>query len=333
MTRRFVHLRPPVQPADSAPLVAPAVPAASRPLPPRWSQVNRWVTLLGALLLGLGAMCANYRQVFPELGKVFFVDADCYARMTRVRAVCAHPGLVLKEHDFENAPVGTRPHTTVPLDYLTAGLRLVLLPFYGGRALDLAGAWISPLFGLLTLAGVWYWAESAGLSGRGLSLLVLAASPIVAHGFELGRPDHQSLVMAFLALALAAEWRLWREPSRGWGIVSGVAWALGLWTSLYEPVILLVLTLLAAAIWNRRVLPSKSAAAGFGRGWLYPVACARHRRLAHRRRAGFRRGQRGGVFRGVVAADRRAGQRGPVERNIVRLDGAGIGDFAQSAAL
>ena len=219
-----------------------------------------------ALLLGLGAMCANYRQVFPEPGRVFFVDADCYARMTRVRAVCAQPGLVLKEHDFENAPVGTRPHTTVPLDDATAALRWLLGPFYGANALDLAGAWISPLFGLLTIAGVWYWAESLRLPGRWVALLVLAASPIVAHGFELGRPDHQSLVMAFMAFALAAEWRLWQKPSRGWGIVSGAAWALGLWTSLYEPVILLVLTALAAAIWNRRVFRQKARLPGLAAG-------------------------------------------------------------------
>ena len=222
--------------------------------------------LAAALLVGSGAMCANYRQVFSKPGKVFFVDADCYSRMTRVRAVCAQPGLVLKEHDFENAPAGTRPHTTVPLDYATAALRFVLLPFYGERALDLAGAWISPLFGLLTLAGVWYWAESARLPGRGLSLLVLAASPIVAHGFELGRPDHQSLVMVCMAFALAAEWRLWRTPSRGWGIVSGAAWALGLWTSLYEPVILLALILLAVAIWNRNVFRQKARLPGLAAG-------------------------------------------------------------------
>ena len=234
------------------------MPSAPSYLPPwRWSAAEKWITLVATLLLGLGAMCSNHRQVFPEPGKVFFVDADCYARMTRVRAVCAQPGLVLKEHNFENAPAGTRPHTTVPLDYATAALRLLLLPFYGERALDLAGAWISPLFGLLTLAGVWYWAESARLPGRALTLLVLAASPIVAHGFELGRPDHQSLVMACMAFALAAEWRLWRAPSRGWGVVSGLAWALGLWTSLYEPVILLLLVLLAAAIWNRAIFRQK----------------------------------------------------------------------------
>ncbi len=101
------------------------------------------------------------------------------------------------------------------------------------------------------------------LPGRAFALLVLAASPIVAHGFALGRPDHQSLIVACMAGALAAEWALWRRPSRGWGIVSGVAWAVGLWTSLYEPVILLAAVVVAGLIWNR---PALRRARGC-RGW------------------------------------------------------------------
>ncbi len=226
-------------------------PSPLNPALRRFSPFVRWVTLGAASLLALGAMCANFQQVFSTPGKVYFVDADCYARMTRVRSVCGQPGLVLKHHDFENSPFGTRPHTTVPLDDATAWLRLALRPFYGERALDLAGAWISPLFGFLTIVAIWHWSEQGRLPGRQLALLVLAASPILAHGFELGRPDHQSLVLLCMALALAAEWQLWRHPTRGWGIVSGVAWAVGLWTSLYEPVILLVLIIIAGAIWHR----------------------------------------------------------------------------------
>ena len=219
-------------------------------------------------------MCANYRQTFAAPGQTFFVDADCYSRMTRVRAVTEHPGLVLKEHDFENAPFGTRPHTTIPLDDATAALAFLFKPFFGLRALDLAGAWISPVFGLLTITFVWYWGTNLCSPARWLGLLVLAASPIVAHCFELGRPDHQSLILACMACALAAEWHLWRfqplqevAPSSSslspqsahpvsfqlWGLVSGASWAIGLWTSLYEPVILLAFILLATVVWNRAI--------------------------------------------------------------------------------
>ncbi len=207
--------------------------------------------LFGACLLMLGTTCANFRQVFTAPGKVFFVDADCYSRMTRVRAVCEHPGLVLDHHDFENAPSGTRPHTTVPLDYSIALLRALLRPLYADQALDLAGAWISPLLGVLTLLGLGYaWMEDGSI-GRYFGLLLIAASPILAHGFELGRPDHQSLILTCIAFALAAEWRLWRQSTLVWGMISGISWAVGLWTSLYEPLILLILVAVAAAIWNR----------------------------------------------------------------------------------
>ena len=213
------------------------------------------MTLAAALLVALAAACGNHRQVFVENDRaVHFVDADCYSRMTRVREVCAQPGEIIREHRFENYPFGTDPHTTIPFDYAVYALRLGLLPFYGARALDLAGAWVSPLLGLATVLAVWLWAERGRLPGRTPAVLILAASPIVAHGFGLGRPDHQSLILLCMAVALCAEWRLWRGPSRGWGIVSGVAWALGLWTSLYEPTILLALAVLAALLWNRPVL-------------------------------------------------------------------------------
>jgi len=47
---------------------------------------------------------------------------------------------------------GTTPHTTVPLDYLILGLLLLLKPFTA-HALDLAGAFVSPLLALL---GGWF---------------------------------------------------------------------------------------------------------------------------------------------------------------------------------
>lgn len=216
----------------------------------------------------VGAACANFRQVFMAPGRVFFVDADCYARMTRVLAIGEHPGLVLKWHEFENAPFGTRPHTTVPLDYSVVFLRALLTPFYGSSALDFAGAWVSPLLGWLALVAVWRGLRDARWPCRVFGLLVFAASPILAHGFELGRPDHQSLVLACTAWALVAEWELWKHSTQAWGVVSGVAWALGLWTSLYEPAILLSLSLVAALIWNRAIFRQRQRLPGLILGGL-----------------------------------------------------------------
>ncbi len=220
----------------------------------RWRPVRPWLLLAAALALAVAAACADRASVFPGGGDVDYVDADCYSRMTRVHEVCRHPGEAIRHHTFENYPFGTDPHTTVPFDYAVWALRAPLELASGREARDLAGAWISPVFAVLTILGVWLCMGRGRLRGAWLALLVLAASPIVAHGFRLGRPDHQSLIMGCMAWALAAEWAQWRAPSRGWGMVSGVAWALGLWTSLYEPVILLVVMLAAGLLWNRPVL-------------------------------------------------------------------------------
>ena len=232
----------------------------------RWPHARPWLVLAASLALAVFTACADRGTVFPDGASVDFVDADCYSRMTRVEEVCRHPGAVIRRHAFENYPFGTHPHTTVPLDYAVWLLREILGLATGREARDLAGAWVSPIFGILTLLAVWFWAERARLRAAWLALLVLAASPIVAHGFQLGRPDHQSLIMACLTWALVAEWAQWRRPSQGWGLVSGGAWALGLWTSLYEPVILLAATLLAGLVWHRAALLRRERLPGLALG-------------------------------------------------------------------
>ncbi len=213
----------------------------------------RWAILLAAVIIALAADLVTRRQVVDPAGQIYFVDGDCYARMTRVREVCVHPGVVMRHHDFENYPAGTNPHTTVPLDYLTAALRGILGAAGCGMPRDLAGTWISPLLGLVAVAVLWLWAAREQTVGGWLGLLLFAASPIVAHGFAYGRPDHQSLEVTCLAVALVSEQFQWRAPSRTWGCVSGVAWALGLWTSLYEPLIFIVAVVLVGLIFKREV--------------------------------------------------------------------------------
>jgi hypothetical protein len=106
-------------------------------------------------ILILTTRCANYQDVFVA-GNVYFTDADCYARMTRVRMCSEHPGLILRHHNFENFPTGTTPHTTAPLDYLILALS-ILLKLFSAHAIDLAGALISPLVALLGGWFLWWW--------------------------------------------------------------------------------------------------------------------------------------------------------------------------------
>lgn len=196
--------------------------------------------------------CANYQEVFFG-GDVYFTDADCYARMTRVRMSQDHPGLIIRHHDFENFPTGTTPHTTAPLDYLIFVLSTLLEPF-AVHPLDLAGALVSPMLGLCGGWFLWWWARRMKFRYAWAMLILYAISPILVHGTELGRPDHQSLSILFIMVAVCAEWSLRTEPSRGWEIVSGISWAMAIWVSAYEPLLLLLLILLLGTRQDRQSL-------------------------------------------------------------------------------
>ena len=219
-------------------------------------------------VLAFTVRCWNLRDTFVG-ERIYFVDPDCYSRMTRAASIAEGGPLVIQHHDFENWPDGITPHTTAPLDWLIVagkwmadcGLRIAdsgETSVLRGQTLDLSGALISPLLGALTCGWLAAWAWSAA---RHSSLLArhtifaapffFAVSPIAVHGGALGRPDHQSLVMLLLAIIIGAEVRLmqtvreWekhaRPPNRHiakWSFIGGVAGGLAMWVSLYEPLIL-----------------------------------------------------------------------------------------------
>ena len=240
------------------------------------------LALLLALLVSTALMRIwNHSEVFVA-GKTFFVDADCYSRMTRVRQVLEHPGTPIRRHTFENWPDGIASHTTAPFDYLTAATAWAIQTARHcdtQAALDLAGALISPLLGLVVAAFLWFWAGRLGLRHRVAMIILFATSPMLVHGTVLGRPDHQSLLIVCMAVALGAEVAGLQKTSpdvnrhkqvgtnpdldmkgtgrgatpNGWAAVAGVAWGLGLWVSLYEPAILLV-AVLVFTLWTFRAL-------------------------------------------------------------------------------
>ena len=218
------------------------------------------IIILTALILA--TRCANYPDVFVA-GSTYFTDADCYARMTRVRICAEHPGSVVRHHVFENYPAGTTPHTTAPLDYLIVALYTPLRPFTG-HALDLAGALVSPMLAVLTAWFLWWWLGRMQFRYRWAALILYVISPMLVHATELGRPDHQSLLLLLFALAICAEWGWQAEPSTGWNSLSGIAWSLAIWVSAYEPLLLLLL-LLAFGLLQNRVLRRERASAAAAR--------------------------------------------------------------------
>ena len=227
------------------------------------------IALLSALILA--TRCTNYQDVFVA-GNIYFVDADCYARMTRVQMCDAQPGLIVRHHAFENFPQGTTPHTTAPLDYLILSLSLLLKPFTA-QALDLAGAFVSPLLALLGGWFLWWWSRRMKFQYRWVMLILYAISPILVQGTELGRPDHQSLSMLLVTIAICAEWSRWEATGAvtpRWAVVSGTAWGLAIWNSAYEALILFVLVIVLLFVLGDKEAPHSGAATAKSRraGWV-----------------------------------------------------------------
>ena len=228
------------------------------------------IAILSVLILA--TRCANYEDVFVA-GNVYFADADCYARMTRVQMCDAQPGLIVRHHAFENFPQGTTPHTTAPLDYLILALTVALRPFTS-HGIDLAGAIVSPLFALFGGWFLWWWSRRMKFRYRWVMLIVYAISPILVHGTELGRPDHQSLLMLLVMIAICMEWSLQTSSDairesrivlhiRGWAMISAGAWALAIWVSAYEPVILFLIVITTSFLVNREALFARDRRAGW----------------------------------------------------------------------
>ena len=234
-----------------------------------WKKWADRLALLLLLVLTFAVRCHNHGQIFHDKG-VYFVDGDCYSRMTRAKMV-SEGHWIIRNHDFENWPSGIAPHTTALLDWMIVGLKPVVdvackagvvrnASTWQTQTLDVAGALISPLLGVLTAAWLWWWAGAMGLQFRSAMVLLFALSPIAVHGTVLGRPDHQSLLMFLLAVALGCElWLIRPEDDakishRWWGIAAGSAWGLALWVSLYEPLLLLAPVIVARLLRERKTL-------------------------------------------------------------------------------
>lgn len=220
---------------------------------------------LGAIFLAalfLAAVAWNRAQVFVPRADggilVVYADGDAHSRMQRAAIVAQAPGTVVRQHAFENHPRGTIPHATAPMDYLIAGLAVLIRP------LDVAGAWISPILGVLTMLFLRAWGRALDLRPRWPMLLLFAVSPALTHAFALGRPDHQSLLVTLTTVALASNFAFLRAARPPWAWTSAAAWGLALWVSWFEPLILLAaqetargLVLRRAAwpaVWRRALL-------------------------------------------------------------------------------
>jgi hypothetical protein len=203
-----------------------------------------------------------------------------------------HPGLIVRHHDFENFPHGTAPHTTAPLDYLIVALAVALKPFTAD-AIDLAGAAVSPLLALIGGCFLWWWSRHMNFRYRWVTLILYAISPILVHGAELGRPDHQSLLMLLLTIAICAEWSVRSNPTPLWSAISGIAWALAIWVSAYESVVLFIIVLTVGVAQDRKIIFAKYRRSG----WIWLALIIAIAFLIERRIPSFAIFRSSGVFK------------------------------------
>jgi hypothetical protein len=191
----------------------------------------------------------------PPAMRPWAVEADCYSQLARVQRILHGQGLVQNHFKVENWPEGLTPSTTAPFDYVIL-LLYAPLALFTQHPLDWAGALVSPA---LWVALVFFWmlfrSREFNLAGRALFLIGSAALPAFIWATACGRPRHQSLILALMAMGLTAEYERWQielTPKRAWNIFAGIVWGLACWTSLFEPIVVVALLILFNLIVRRR---------------------------------------------------------------------------------
>ena len=134
---------------------------------------------------------------------------------------------------------------------------------FTAHGIDLAGALISPTLALIGGWFLWWWSRRMKFRYRWVLLILCAIRPILVHGTELGRPDHQSLSMLLVTIAICAEWSSRFEPAPGWSAVSGIMWGLAIWVSAYESLVLFLIVMAVSLLEDRKALFAKSRRAGW----------------------------------------------------------------------
>lgn len=178
----------------------------------------------------------KYLKLAFYQGHVYFVDADCFTRMFRVRRLLEEHLFFQSFHPFENFPDGIHTHTTSLFDWIIGGLALalsVVTPDF----LDWSGLLVSPLLAAGTAFFVYHLSAKWELGwARYLFLGGVLLSPSLIWSGSVGRPDHQGIMIDLILLA----WMLepLRKGKHRYRVAAAICWGMALWVSLWEPLIL-----------------------------------------------------------------------------------------------
>jgi hypothetical protein len=235
--------------------------------------LSRLWALAAFVVLGLGCLVLGcwLRAVYspewmlpdamqhPPAMRPWTVEADCYSQLARVQRILHGQGLIQNHFKVENWPEGLIPSTTAPFDYVIL-LLYAPLALFTQHPLDWAGALVSPaLWAGLVFFWMLFRSREFNLAGRALFLIGSAALPAFIWATACGRPRHQSLILALMAMGLTAEYERWQielTPKRAWNIFAGVVWGLACWTSLFEPSVVVAVLVLFNLIVRRRESPA-----------------------------------------------------------------------------
>ncbi len=95
----------------------------------------------------------------------------------------------------------------------------------------------------------------------------MRSAPSLFTARSLARPDHQSLLILLVAIAICAEWSSQTleipDTAGAWSLTSAAAWALAIWVSAYEPLVLFLIVTATALVLNRRAVFARDRRAGW----------------------------------------------------------------------
>lgn len=224
----------------------------------RWASLSVYIIVVLATLLIGGWLRTAYAPEWwpaktPAGLRPWAVEADCYSQLARVQRILAGQGLVQNHFTVENWPEGLIPSTTAPFDYVILAL-YAPLTILTPHPLDWAGALVSPVLWLGIVAFlIFVRARCFQRVGHAALLAGIAFVPALVWATAFGRARHQSLILALLTVALTAEYERWeKDAPRAWHIAAGIVWGLVCWTSLYEPLFIVVLLVVFNFIVRRR---------------------------------------------------------------------------------
>ncbi len=213
------------------------------------SGILRAAAVALAVLVGVQLLMAEHDHRAPWRGELFCPDS--YMRMVRVRDLVTTGDWYDDLSERSNTPFGERLHWTRPLDTLIVAGAVVLGPFTGARALDLAGMLISPVLHVATLFAL-LWAFAPLLDSRGLFWLGVCFpfQLVLSYQFAAGRPDHHGLLSLALIWAVGFALRLVDEDRPTvLGAWAAAPVALGVWVGVEGLLGALVVIVPLGAAW------------------------------------------------------------------------------------